>query len=239
MTSTVHVGVSGFSYPSWKGAFYGEGTKSEEFLNEYSRRLRSVEINSTFYAFPTSATMKSWSTKTDEEFRFSFKAPRQITHVLKIGKGSFELAEMLSKTVDLLGTRRGPVLFQLPPYLRKDTELLEEFLSQTSDIGNRVFEFRHESWFEDTTYQLLDEYGAGFCIAESEDFRPVFQVTGDLAYFRLRNESYNEKEIDQWAEKISKTIKGVGESFAYLRHDETGENALLAQRLSEKLRDSE
>lgn len=154
---------------------------------------------------------------------------------MKLGEGSSEAADRLSKTLDLLGPRRGPVLFQLPPYSKQDHKLLDEFLSKTSTIKNRVFEFRHESWFQDPTYQLLEKYGAGLCIAETEDMRPVFQVTRGLAYFRLRKESYDAKAIDQWAEKIGEMAKDLRETYAYLRHDENGENAVLAQRLSEKL----
>lgn len=239
MEGSVHVGVSGFSYAGWKGTFYPEGAKPEDFLAEYASRLGSVEINSSFYAFPTAATVKSWAAKTVEEFAFSFKAPRQITHILKLGKGSYEQAEGFSRTLDLLGPRRGAVLFQLPPFMKKDRNLLEEFLSGTDEIPSRVFEFRHESWFEDSTYQLLDEYEAGFCTADTEEMRPVFEVTGGLPYFRLRKDSYDARSIDQWSEKIRSAVKGVGEGYAYLRHDETGENALLAKRLSEKLEESE
>ncbi len=235
VTKKFYVGVSGFSYPGWKGKFYSTDAKSDEFLAHYSKRLGSVEINSSFYAQPNVAMVKNWSETTSEKFRFSFKAPRLITHILKLGKGSIEAAERFSKTLGFLGPRRGPVLFQLPPYSKQDLNLLGEFLSNTSGIKNRVFEFRHESWFEDSTYQLLKGHGVGFCIVESEELRPVFQVTGDFAYFRLRRESYDAKTIDQWAEKIGETAKGSRESYAYLRHDETGENGILAQRLSERL----
>ena len=235
MTKNAFVGVSGFSYPGWKGKFYPTDLKSEEFLAHYSQRLDSVEINSSFYAQPNAAMVKNWSERTSERFRFSFKAPRLITHVLRLGKGSSEVAERFSKTLDLLGPKRGPVLFQLAPSSKQDLNLLGEFLSKTSSIKNRVFEFRHESWFQDSTYQLLEGHGAGFCIAETEELKPVFRVTGGIAYFRLRRESYDTKTIDQWAEKIRETAKGLRESYAYLRHDETGENAILAQRLSEKL----
>ena len=235
VTKTAYVGVSGFSYPSWKGKFYPTDAKSDEFLAHYSQRLESVEINSSFYAQPNAAMVKNWSDRTSEKFRFSFKAPRLITHILKLGKDASEVAERFSKTLEFLGPRRGPVLFQLPPYSKQDLDLLGEFLSKTSGVKNRVFEFRHESWFQESTYQLLEEHGTGFCIVDTEEMKPVFRVTGGIAYFRLRRESYNAKAIDQWAEKIRDTAEALPESYAYLRHDETGENAILAQRLSEKL----
>ena len=228
----VFVGVSGFSYPTWVGRFYPEGLKSEEFLGHYSKHLGSVEINSSFYAAPGAAMIKGWSAKTGTDFRFAFKAPRQITHILKLGKGAAEASQRLSSTLSGLGQRRGPILFQLPPFSKFDYDLLKEFLSDTTDIEPKVFEFRHPSWFVDSTYRLLEDYGIGFCIAETEDLEPVFKVTGSLAYFRLRKDSYDEKVIDKWSEKISKTSSGAEKCYVYLRHDETGNNALLAQRLS-------
>ena len=234
----VFVGVSGFSYSSWVGRFYPQGLRSEEFLGYYSKYLKSVEINSSFYAAPSAAMIKSWSAKTDEVFRFAFKAPRLITHILKLGEGAPEASKKLSSTLGHLGPRLGPVLFQLPPFSKLNQNLLAKFLSETSDIRPKVFEFRHPSWFTESIYSLLDEHGAGFCIADTEDFEPTFRVTGKLAYFRLRKDSYDERAIDIWSEKISKSSDGAKECYAYLRHDETGENALLAQRLSKALQDA-
>lgn len=236
MAVRFYVGVSGFSYPRWKGRFYPKEAKNEELLSLYSRRLRSVEINSSFYAQPKSTVVKGWAEKTGDEFRFSFKAPQQITHILKLGEGSAEAAGRLSETLDLLGPKRGPVLFQLPPYMKQDLKLLEGFLTETSEMEARVFEFRHKSWLDVSTYRLLEGHKTGFCIAETEEMRPTFQVTGGFAYLRLRMDSYDPKAIDAWAAKIGELAKGVAESYVYLRHDETGKNALLAQRLAEKLR---
>ena len=229
------VGVSGFSYASWKGTFYPKETKSEEFLAIYSKRLSSVEINSSFYAPPSSAMVKNWASKTEADFRFSFKAPRLITHNLKLGKGAPEASEKLSKTLDQLDARRGPILFQLPPFSKSNLDLLGEFLTKTSEISPRVFEFRHESWLNNSTYSLLEQNGAGFCIAETEDMKPVFKVTGGLAYFRLRKDSYDKEAIHEWTEKIRKSADGSEECYVYLRHDETGENAIHAERLAEEL----
>jgi uncharacterized protein YecE (DUF72 family) len=234
-TKGVYVGVSGFSYPSWRGKFYPKEAKSEEFLSLYSDRLGTVEINSSFYAPPSRAMVASWSGRTGEKFIFSFKAPKVITHIKKLGKDSVGSALRFSETIEVLGHRRGPVLFQLPPYAKQDLGLLGEFLAKTKDIKKRVFEFRHESWFQDSTYMLLERNGAGFCIVDSEDLTTVFKVTGGFGYFRLRKESYEVNVIDEWADKIRKATDGVAETYVYLRHDETGENAILAQRLSGRL----
>ena len=209
--------------------------KSDELLAHYSQRLKTVEINSSFYTQPKAEIVKRWSEKTSEAFRFAFKAPQLITHNLKLGKGSSEAAHRFSETIDLLGPRRGPVLFQLPPYLKQDLHLLGGFMSETADIIGRVFEFRHASWLRESTFRLLEENGAAFCIAETEDLEPVFRVTGGMGYFRLRKDSYDARTVGQWARKIRETTKGLQESYVYMRHDETGKNAVLAERLSERL----
>ena len=239
MATRFFAGVSGFSYPGWKGMFYPKDLKSEEFLGYYSSHLESVEVNSSFYAAPKPSVVENWSARATENFRFSFKAPQQVTHILKLGKGAAEAAERFSTVLDSLGPRRGPVLFQLPPYAKQDLSLLAEFLSESSGIKSRVFEFRHESWFQDSTYHLLEENETGFCIAETEDLEPTFRVTGGIAYFRLRKDSYDAKAVDSWAGKILQTSHGVPECYVYLRHDESGQNALLAHRLSEKLKGAE
>ena len=231
MSSQVFVGVSGFSYATWKGRFYPKEIGPDDFLKYYSQRLNSVEINSSFYALPNLATVRSWHAKTGDAFKFAFKAPRRITHLSKLGEGAAETALAMSKNLDALSGKRGPMLFQLPPFLRQDLSLLESFLSQTSNIPNRVFEFRHQSWLVDPTYELLEKYDAGFCIAETEDLEPVLKTTGHIAYFRLRKDSYNPKIIKEWADSIKKTMEDADQTFVYLRHDETGENAELAQNL--------
>ncbi len=231
----VFVGVSGFSYATWKGRFYPKELKSEDFLSFYAGKLNSVEINSSFYAPPSSAIVKSWSSRTGEDFRFAIKSPRLITHTLKLGKGASEAADRLAKTLELLGGKLGPVLFQLPPFSRQDLKTLESFLAQTAGVKRKVFEFRHESWLNDSTYQLLEKHDAGFCIAETEDMKPVLKVTGGLPYFRLRKDVYVPKDMAEWTEKIMEIIKGSEEAFVYLRHDETGENASYAMELREKM----
>jgi uncharacterized protein YecE (DUF72 family) len=227
------VGVSGFSYPGWKGEFYPKDLKSEDFLGYYSRKLNSVEINSSFYAPPTVATIKSWAGKTREDFRFSVKSPRQITHILKLGPGSTESAQRLGKTLEQLASKQGPILFQLPPFSKQDLKLLESFLEGSSSLKLRVFEFRHESWLDDSTYQLLEKHGAGICVAETEDMAPVLRRIGEFAYVRLRKDSYDAKSIGEWSKRIADLVKDSKEAYVYLRHDETGKNASHAVRLRE------
>ena len=229
------MGVSGFSYPAWRGRFYPKGARSEDLLVEYAKKLDCVEINSSFYGAPREDTIKNWADRTGKGFRFAFKAPRQVTHIGKIGPGSVETANRFSRSLDLLGAKKGPVLFQLPPFLRRDLKLLEGFLDSTSSIESRVFEFRNDSWFEEPVFELLRDHGAGFCIAETEDMKPQFMVTSGTAYYRLRKDAYDVETIDSWARRIADTAKEAKQTYVFLRHDETGDNAVLAQRLAQKL----
>lgn len=238
MKIDLFVGVSGFSYPGWKGQFYPKDLKSEDFLGYYSQNLNSVEINSSFYAPPTVQTVSSWAGKTREDFRFSIKSPRQITHILKLGPGSAETAQRLEKTLEQLRSKQGPILFQLPPFSKQDLKLLQSFLEGSSTLKRRVFEFRHETWLDDSTYQLLEKHGAGFCVAETEDMEPVLKKTGEFAYVRLRKDSYDAKSIDEWAKRIGDLMEGSKEAYVYLRHDETGKNAAHAMRLRQLIEKS-
>lgn len=235
MKKNLFVGVSGFSYPGWKGSFYPKDMKSEEFLPYYSEKLNTVEINSSFYAPPTPAMLKSWASKTKDNFQFSIKSPRQITHILKLGKGAADSAKKLDATLELLSQKRGPILFQLPPFLRADPKLLESFLEDTSSVSRKVFEFRHESWLSEPTFALLEKHQTGLCVAETEDMKPVHKVIGGTAYFRLRLDSYDIKSVDQWSTQIRNLTKESKETYVYLRHDETGANASLAIRLRENI----
>jgi uncharacterized protein YecE (DUF72 family) len=227
-----YVGVSGFSYATWKGTFYPRDLKPEDFLTYYSKRLQTVEINSSFYAPPRSSVLKSWSDKTGSDFKFSFKAPRKITHISKLGEGSSEEALRFFKSVSSMGRKCGPILFQLPPFLKFDLPRLEGFLSRSSEIKDRVFEFRDPTWFQDSTYRALDSAGASLCVAETEEARPEIKVIGTRAYFRLRRDSYSDPDIASWSRVIREGTNECEECYAYLRHDETGKNALLARQLA-------
>jgi len=231
MTSEIFVGVSGFSYPSWKGRFYPKDLASDNFLEYYSQHLNSVEINSSFYAMPNPASVESWNGKTSQGFCFAFKATRKITHIAKLTDEAVKASLDMSQILQKLGAKRGPILFQLPPFSRQDLKLLENFLSKTSAIPERVFEFRHKSWLGEDTFALLEKYDSGFCVAETEELEPVLKVTGDFAYFRLRKDVYEEEAVEKWAKEIKSTAKGAKKTYVYLRHDETGENAEFARKL--------
>ncbi len=228
------VGVSGFSYSSWQGVFYAKGTKAPDMLSAYSNKLNSVEINSSFYHSPTESTTTKWASATVENFRFSFKANRRITHIKKLRDVSADFvgfADLLKP----LGEKLGCVLVQLPPYVRRDYEVLDEFLKTRPDSPNVAMEFRHESWFGEDLNKLLSKHDIALCVADTEDMKPVFSETASFAYVRLRKERYSKDELRSWARKLSDFAKNASDCFIYFRHDETGEAANTAREFASML----
>lgn len=234
----VYVGTSGFSYPEWKGAFYPEKLPNKEMLSFYASRLPSVEINNTFYRMPRKSVLEGWASQTPDGFQFTIKASRRITHFKKL-KDAADLLEYLLSGVVALGTRQGPVLFQLPPTMKADIPLLEEFLATAASIYAEhstdgtaflpAFEFRHPSWFEDSVYAALEKGRAALVSGDLDEGEkdPPLVKTADHAYLRLRKTNYEPGEVEAWAEKIQ--ALGVRSVYAYFKHEEIGPE--LAEKL--------
>jgi len=165
-TSRLLAGASGYSYKEWKGTFYPADIKPEAMLPWYAERLPTVEINNTFYRMPKTSVLENWAATTPEGFRFSIKASQRITHMsrLKVETATEPLG-YLYRNLAALGAKRGPVLFQLPPNLKKDLPRLTAFLSLLPDDHNAVFEFRNDTWFDDDVYAALKSAGAALCLS--------------------------------------------------------------------------
>ncbi len=232
-----YVGTSGFGYATWAPLFYPAGTKSRDLLREYARRLDSVEINYTFNTLPTEKVLASWSEATPESFRFAVKASRRITH-----EGQLRDLEALTRFNDrvrALGERLGCVLYQTPPWLKRDEERLREFLGALAHQDVRAaFEFRHESWYAEEVFALLRAHNVALVTAEGEKAPAPYTVTGEFVYARLRlkEQAYSEESLAQWHERARAAVAEGRDAHLYLYHDETGENALAAERLATALR---
>ena len=219
--STLWAGASGYAYKEWQGSFYPEKIKAEAMLAWYAERLPTVEINNTFYQMPKATVLEHWAEVTPESFRFSIKSPRRITHDARLkADAAADSVAYLYRTLESLGPKRGPVLFQLPPFMKKDLPRLNEFL-QLLPAGHRAaFEFRNDSWFDDEVYAALKEAGAALCLSEREDSTPPPLVrTAPWGYVRLRLEHYSEAELQQWAARIADT--GWSETYVYFMHEPT------------------
>lgn len=200
-------GASGYSYKEWKGSFYPETIKPDAMLAFYARHLPTVEINNTFYRMPRSTVLEQWAGATPEQFRFAIKASRRITHDARLqADTAADSVGYLYRTLEALGTKRGPVLFQLPPFLKKDRSRLDDFLQVLPDDHRAAFEFRHASWFDDDIYDALKRAGAALCLSERENNDPPPLVeTAPWGYVRLRLEKYSDADLAQWAARLKAT----------------------------------
>jgi len=214
-------GASGYAFKEWKGIFYPEKIKPEDMLAWYAARLPTVEINNTFYQMPKVPMLTHWAEVTPDSFRFAIKASRRITHVARIDAAAAgDSVGYLYKTLDALGDKRGPVLFQLPPFLKKDVARLAEFLHLLPEAHRAAFEFRHESWFDDEVYAALKAAGAALCVSEREDNAPPPLIeTAPWGYVRLRLENYSDTDLARWAERLAAT--GWQQIYAYFMHEPT------------------
>ena len=206
-TSRLLAGASGYSFKEWKGAFYPADIKAEDMLSFYSERLPTVEINNTFYRMPKTSVFENWAATTPKGFRFAIKASQRITHMSRLrAETAAEPVGYLYRNLAVLGAKRGPVLFQLPPNMNKDLPRLAEFLSLLPDGHNGVFEFRTETWFDDDVYAALKGAGAALCLSEREDSAPPPLVeTAPWGYVRLRLEAYSDADLKKWARALEGT----------------------------------
>jgi uncharacterized protein YecE (DUF72 family) len=214
-------GASGYSFKEWKGDFYPADMKPDGMLAWYAERLPTVEINNTFYQMPKIAVLDNWLRTTPETFRFAIKASRRITHMARLNaESAADSLAYLYKNLATLGPKRGPVLFQLPPFMKKDLPRLSEFLKLLPEGHRAAFEFRNDTWFADDIYDALKSVGASLCLSEREDNAPPPLVeTAPWGYVRLRLETYSEDELGRWAERLMKTA--WGEIYVYFMHEPT------------------
>jgi uncharacterized protein YecE (DUF72 family) len=223
-------GASGYSFKEWRGVFYPEKMKPDEMLGWYAARLPAVEINNTFYRTPQAQVLRHWAATTPGHFRFAIKAPRRITHIARLKReAAADSVDYLYARLRELGDKCGPILFQLPPNLKKDVPRLTEFLALLPAHHHAAFEFRHESWFDDDTYDALRGTGAALCLSEREDNAPPPLVeTADWGYVRLRLEDYTDEDLQAWATRLA--ASGWTQIYTFFMHEPTAPD--YAQRLS-------
>jgi len=214
-------GASGYSFKEWKGGFYPADLRPEGMLAWYGERLPSVEINNTFYRMPKSDVLEGWARATPESFRFAIKASRRITHFAHLkAESAAESVAFLYRTLGALGAKRGPVLFQLPPVMKKDLARLQAFLALLPADHRAAFEFRHPSWFSDDVYDALRTASAALCLSEREDNAPPPLVeTAPWGYVRLRLETYSDAELQAWARRLGE--RAWRETYVYFMHEPT------------------
>ncbi len=227
----IRAGTSGYSYKEWKGAFYPEDLPAGDMLGYYAGRLPTVEINNTFYRMPTEKLLASWAEQVPEGFRFVLKAPQRITHKKKL-EDAGEETEHFFRMAGTLEARLGAVLFQLPPWLRKDVPRLMAFLEILPRVARAAFEFRHASWFDDEVYDRLREHGAALCVADAEgDLDVPLAATAPWGYLRLRRTDYDDAALADWANRVQ--AHSWEEAFVFFKHEDEATGPRLAERFLE------
>lgn len=224
----LHVGTSGWSYPSWKPTFFPEKLPQKKFLEFYSTQLNSVELNATFRRFATASSLQNWIASTTPDFRFAAKANQIITHFRRL-KDAVDPLRSFLQSMELMrqSGKLGPILFQVPPNLHADIKLFQDFAQLLPQAYQFAFEFRHESWFVDSVFEILKKQNAALCWAESEKIRTPRAATADFRYYRFRVPEYSKEQLQKIADDLIAESKDK-EVFAYFKHEENPESALNA-----------
>jgi uncharacterized protein YecE (DUF72 family) len=219
---THHLGTSGWSYAGWKERFYPADLPSKAWLSFYAGRFATVEINMTFYRLPRPATLRGWIKRTPPHFTFTLKANRRITHLKKLSHVQAEVRYFYI-LADQLQEKLGCILFQLPPSLTRNLNLLEDFLKTLSPEYRNVIEFRHDSWYDDEVSELLRAHRVTFCTVSSARVPPTVFETSAVAYFRFHGltggyrHNYSDEELKEWADRIGRTR--AEDIYVYFNND--------------------
>lgn len=234
----IHIGSSGWHYDDWTGPFYPDGTRKKDLLACYAETFAAVEINASFYRLPSKSTLETWRDQTPKGFIFACKASRYITHMKKL-KDPKQSCKKFFDAVTVLKDKLGPILFQLPPGWRVNTERLENFLKALPPKHRYVFEFRDQSWFHDEVLGLLKAHEAAFCIYDLNRKTSPKSLTADITYLRLHGPdgpyqgSYDDKTLKAWARDLRAWRKGGREVFCFFDNDQLGYAPKNAARLKE------
>jgi uncharacterized protein YecE (DUF72 family) len=236
----VRIGTSGWYYDHWKGLFYPKGLPKNKWFEHYAQHFETVEINNTFYHLPKHETISKWHGQAPTNFLYAVKANRYITHIKRLKDVSAELERFFEATA-LFKEKLGPVLYQLPPSLQKDLELLETFIGLLPKAPVAVFEFRNNSWYGPETFELLRRFNAGLCIHDMPGRQSPREITAEVIYVRLHGSAgkysgnYPDSELSKWAKWLSEHAKEVRRIFVYFNNDVGGHAIKNAKQLRRQM----
>jgi len=235
LKSKIFVGTSGFSYPHWRGIFYPENLPQKDWFLYYTKHFDTVELNVSFYRLPRREIFEGWRRRAGDKFVFAVKGWRMITHIRKLKKCQEEIKRFFEAANGLKS--KDMILWQLPPSLKFDSFLLVDFLAMLPKGWRHAFEFRHPSWGDEKTWEILRKYKAAAVFQDFPDW-PIFEeVTADFVYLRfhgkesLYSSCYTEKELKDWAKKIKNWQKQGLDVYAYFNNDALGYAIENAKRL--------
>jgi uncharacterized protein YecE (DUF72 family) len=229
------VGTSGYNYPEWKGSFYPPDLPAAKMLPYYADRFNTVEINYTFYRMPNTKLVTNWASQVPSHFRFTLKAPRRITHDRRL-RDVGDAVRAFCDVAAELGPQLGALLFQLPPNFKKDLAVFDAFLETLPPRVCAAFEFRNESWLDEEVYARLRARNLALCIADSEKRSTPVTTTADYAYFRLRDEGYQDADITKWSDTAKELAARCKDVFVYFKHEDEGKGAEFGRLMMERLR---
>jgi uncharacterized protein YecE (DUF72 family) len=224
------VGTSGYSYKEWKGTFYPADLPAAKMLSFYAEHFGSVEINNTFYRMPAASATEKWASEVPDGFTFVLKAPQRITHQKRLVGVEDEVRYFL-EMASLLGPKLGPLLFQLPPNLRKDVEKLRGFLSLIPHNWRIALEVRHDSWVDDEVYSVLREHDVPLCLSDTDEVTDpdsLIVKTASWAYMRLRRSDYSDEQLDAWRRRID--AQSWSDAYVFFKHEDEGKGPVFAKR---------
>lgn len=214
----LRAGTSGYAFKEWKGTFYPEDMKDAGMLGYYASKFPTVEINNTFYRLPKEHVLVEWAGQVPESFTFAIKASQRITHYARLKPECASAVEFLLKNTAALSDRLGPILFQLPPNLKKDFDRLRVFLDTLPHERRYAIEFRHESWFDDEVFAALRARDIPLCITDQPEFASPVIATATWGYARLHRFDYSAEMLAAWATQLA--AQPWSEACVYFKHDE-------------------
>ena len=227
MIPNIHVGCSGWNYRHWRGVFYPDHLPVKRWFSFYAEQFDTVEINNSFYRQPKAATFEKWRDQAPPGFRYAVKANRFLTQAKKLRDCEEPVERMMAPT-RLLGQTLGPILYQLPPMLGINLERLEAFLALLPDDLTHAFEFRHQSWYTEGTFRLLDRFNAGFVAHDFPGVVSPRRAAGKVAYIRFHGAAgkyhgrYSDEALLAWGDWLIEQAKAGRSGWAYFNNDANG-----------------
>jgi uncharacterized protein YecE (DUF72 family) len=241
------IGTSGWNYTHWRGIFYPQSLRSDDWLRYYARNFDTVELNSSFYRIPAPHLVRGWQERAPVRFRFAVKLWRGITHYRKLKNCSKYLSAFLASAEELESRRRGPLLIQLPPNQGKDLDRLKRFLDDLKDESKSLWkiavEFRNPQWLCDEVYELLDRRRAAVCIHDMPGSVTTEPNDASFVYVRRHGSGrgryvgrYTAAEIEADACRVGKWLRDGRSVYVYFNNDVKGYAIENAQQLKAELK---
>lgn len=232
------VGTSGWHYSSWRGPFFPRELMLKHQLKYYASQFSTAELNGVFYRTPTAEAVINWRDQTGDDFVFSWKASKFITHWKRLSEHSVNSLELLESRLSLLGKKAGPVLFQLPPNFEANRDRFASFIQLLPKHRRYSFEFRHPSWYRPAIFKILSKANISLCLSDHHNAPSPWKRTADFVYVRGHGPEgrykghYPIKVLQDWARHAESWNKQGCDVFVYFDNDQKSAAPSDAARLS-------